>query len=143
MSLVHASAVRVGEHGVLIRGPSGAGKSSLLLGLLTLFRGTSTLVADDRVILTPQGGELIAAVPENLAGLMEVRGQGIVRRPYVSPARLHLVVDLRPFAECPRLPGPGDEAASVEGVALPRLILPIGAVDGAARVGVALERLAP
>ena len=33
---VHASAVAIGEAGILIRGPSGAGKSSLALALIAL-----------------------------------------------------------------------------------------------------------
>ena len=92
---VHASAVLVGERGVLIRGPSGSGKSSLVLGLLVGDEPATTwLIADDRVILTAAHGRLIAAAPPALAGQLEIRGQGIVRRPFVSPARLHLVVDL-------------------------------------------------
>ena len=49
---LHATAVVVGESGVLLRGPSGAGKSSLALALIWAAReraGFAALVADDRV----------------------------------------------------------------------------------------------
>jgi len=135
---VHASAVLVGERGVLIRGPSGSGKSSLLLGLLAGEPATTWLIADDRVILTAAHGRLIAAAPPALAGLMEIRGQGVVRRPFVSPARLDLVVDLIPPADCDRMPPVEAETVAVEGVMLPLLRLPLAAADGPARVRAAL-----
>jgi serine kinase of HPr protein (carbohydrate metabolism regulator) len=137
---VHASAVRFLSEGILVRGASGSGKSALVLQLL-FADPAARLVADDRVALSADGGRVMAAVPDSLAGLLEVRGQGIIRRPWVSPAPVGLVVDLRPLAECPRLPGAEDERVSLLGVALPRLILPAGAADAVVRLRVALERL--
>jgi HPr kinase/phosphorylase len=139
---VHGSAVLVGERGVLIRGPSGSGKSSLLLGLLASEPATTWLIADDRVVVTAAHGRLIASAPPVLAGLMEIRGQGIVRRPFVSPARLHLVVDLMPLSDCDRMPDREAETVSVEAIELPLLLLPIAGADGPVRVRAALaERL--
>ena len=139
---VHGSAVLVGERGVLIRGPSGSGKSSLLLGLLASEPATTWLIADDRVVVTAAHGRLIASAPPVLAGLMEIRGQGIVRRPFVSPARLHLVVDLKPLSDCDRMPDREAETVSVEAIELPLLLLPIAGADGPVRVRAALaERL--
>jgi HPr kinase/phosphorylase len=137
---VHASAALVGERGVLIRGPSGSGKSSLLLGLLAGEPATTWLIADDRVVLAAAHGRLIAAAPPAIAGLMEIRGQGIVRRPFVSPARLDLVVDLVPPADCDRMPPAEAETVAIEGVVLPVLRLPRAVVDGPARVRAALAR---
>jgi len=137
---VHASAVRFAGRGILVRGGSGSGKSALVLQLL-FADAEARLVADDRVILSADAGRLVATVPEGLAGLLEVRGQGIVRRPHVSPAPVDLVVDLRPLADCPRLPEPDDERVAILGLDLPRLILPSGAADGVVRLRVALERL--
>ncbi len=77
-------------------GPPGSGKSDLALRLLA--RGFS-LVADDRVVVA---GLLARPTPE-LAGLLEVRGLGIVRLPYVAEAILALVAEL---SEPPRLPEP-------------------------------------
>jgi serine kinase of HPr protein (carbohydrate metabolism regulator) len=137
---VHASAILVGERGVLIRGPSGSGKSSLLLGLLMAEPATTWLIGDDRVVLTAVHGRLLAAAPAALAGLLEIRGQGIVRRPFVSPARLDFVVDLMPLADCPRMPPAEAATVAVEGIALPVLRLPIASPDGPARVRVAVLR---
>ena len=139
---VHASAVLVGGHGVLIRGASGSGKSALVLALLAEPHSDGHLIADDQVLLAVEHDALIASVPATIAGLLEIRGQGIVSRPHVSPARIRLVVDLLPPEACPRLPSADQMTATVEGVALPRLMLPIGAHDGALRVHAALHRLA-
>ena len=76
---VHATcvALRAGRswRGVLLRGPSGAGKSDLALRLV---EGGGRLVADDQTALVPQGSGLVASPPGTLAGLLEVRGVGIV-----------------------------------------------------------------
>lgn len=140
---VHASAIAVGEHGVLIRGASGSGKSSLVLGLIDRDPAATQLVADDRVQLTVARGRLIAMAPPALAGKLEVRGQGIVDIAHVSQSAIALVVDLLPADQCPRLPEPAEMEADLIGVVLPRLMLPIGAIDGPARVRFALGRLAP
>jgi HPr kinase/phosphorylase len=140
---VHASAVLVGETGILIRGTSGSGKSSLLLALLAGQSEAARLVADDRVILAAANGRLLASPPPSLAGLIEIRGQGVVRRPHISPVIIGMVVDLVPAELCPRMPEASDAAVVVQGVRLPRLILPSGAADGALRLGAALTSLKP
>ena len=92
--------------------------------------------------LTAANGRLVASVPDEIAGLMEVRGLGIVTRPYVSPVVVDLVVDLAPLEACPRLPlGEEDALAVIAGIALPRLHVAIGAGDGAVRVRAALAEL--
>ena len=137
---IHASAARVGTRGVLIRGASGSGKSSLLLSLV-VGGGDAMLIADDRVVLAAKGGRLVAAVPEAIAGRMEVRGVGIVRRPHVSPAPIDLVVDLLPLAECPRLPDADERRTVIEGIAVARIFVAVGAADGPARVRAVLATL--
>ena len=136
-STIHASAARVGASSILIRGAAGSGKSSLLLSLV-FGPGEAVLVADDRVIVAANGGRLIAAVPEAIAGRMEVRGVGMIRRPHVSPVPIDLVVDLLPLAECPRLPDAAEKRTVIEGIAVPRIFVAVGAVDGPARVRAAL-----
>ena len=83
----HASCAARDAHGVLLLGPSGSGKSDLLLRLLD--RGFA-LVADDQVEV--EAG--IAKAPSALAGLVEVRGLGILHLPYLATARLALAVRL-------------------------------------------------
>ncbi len=88
---LHASCVAVGGRGLLILGPSGSGKSSLALRLIAL---GAVLVADDRVDLVRSGDRLIARCPPPLSGLIEARGLGILRSPFVAESPVHLVVDL-------------------------------------------------
>lgn len=120
---VHASAVLAGERAVLIRGPSGAGKSRLALTLIGAARGGALpfarLVGDDRVHLFPAGGRLLVRPAAALAGLIEVRGVGIVRMSYEPCAVVGLVVDLG--AEPERLPAAEHRQAEIEGIMLPRL----------------------
>jgi serine kinase of HPr protein (carbohydrate metabolism regulator) len=123
MSSIHASAVLVGPRAVLIRGRSGSGKSRLALSLLQAAEAGhlafARLVSDDRTRVSAVHGRLIARPVPELAGLLEVRGSGIVRVPYEPAAVAFLVIDLE--SEAPRLPDADDRTVTVEGIALPRL----------------------
>jgi HPr kinase/phosphorylase len=111
--LMHASCAAREGLGVLLTGAAGSGKSDLLLRLLD--RGFA-LVADDQVEIDDSG---MARPPSALAGLLEVRGLGIMRLPFVDQARPVLVAEL--VQEPPaRLPPPRRDA---------RLNLPLIAVD--------------
>ncbi|MEN3167288.1 HPr kinase/phosphatase C-terminal domain-containing protein [Gluconobacter sp. OJB] len=92
---VHASCVAWNGEAVLISGPPGAGKSELALRLMD---AGFDLVADDRVLL--EG--VVASAPARLAGLIEVRGVGILRTPFVVKATVRLRVCLGQGQ--PRLP---------------------------------------
>jgi len=124
---IHASAVKVGEHAVLIRGPSGSGKSRLALELILAARsGTiaaAELVGDDRVHLTAEAGVLVVRPAEALAGLLEVRGLGIRQLAFTERAPVGLVVDLD-AADATRLPGANSLKVELKGVELPRI--PVG-----------------
>ncbi len=96
---VHATAVALDGLAVLLLGPSGAGKSDLALRLID--RGWR-LVADDGVALAARGDALWASAPPSIAGLIEVRGVGIVSEPALAEARVVLAIDLVAPAE--RLP---------------------------------------
>jgi HPr kinase/phosphorylase len=84
---MHGSCASRSGDGVLLIGPPGAGKSDLVLRLLA--RGFE-LVADDRVEIL----DGIARPAPALAGLLEVRGLGIVRLAHATSARLVLVVQV-------------------------------------------------
>ena len=130
---IHASCAARDGSGVLLLGPPGSGKSDLLLRLLdTGFE----LVADDRVEI--DAGQ--ARPPEALAGLLEVRGLGIVRLPHRAMVPLRLAVQLVTVGE--------ETAAATARVPQPRrhlaLDLPLVSVDPAMasaprRVALALD----
>jgi HPr kinase/phosphorylase len=65
------------------------------------------LVADDRTDVTVTGDTppyFLAHAPPAIAGLLEVRGVGILAVPHVGTARLVLVVDLVGPTAIPRFP---------------------------------------
>ncbi len=65
------------------------------------------LVADDQVELTADRFGLWATAPARIAGLLEVRGIGILRLPYQRQMPVRLVVELLPSdALVERLPEP-------------------------------------
>jgi len=88
---IHASCVAIGTRGILILGGSGAGKSDLALRLLD---EGAVLVADDRTELYVSRGALCARAPKTIAGLIEVRGLGVIARPYRKSVTLALAVQL-------------------------------------------------
>jgi len=126
---VHASAVRVGNRAVLIRGPSGAGKSRLAFDLILAGRAgqipPAVLVGDDRVHLEAADGHLLVRPAPALAGLIEIRGLGIVGCEFAAEAAVSLVVDLAaPDAE--RLPPPESLRTQIYGVMIPRIPVGVG-----------------
>jgi HPr kinase/phosphorylase len=101
---VHASCVAFDGLGILLRGPSASGKSDLAIRLI---EAGASLVADDRVDLAASGGRIVASPPPALAGLMELRGLGLVELPNLAEVPVVLICDLvRPDA-VERLPLPG------------------------------------
>ena len=129
---IHATCVAIGGHGVLLLGKSGAGKSGVALQLMD---GGARLVADDRTILSASGGALHARAPATIAGLLEVRGLGIVKLPARPRAKVALVVRLG--REGPRLPEPGHYRAL--GTMTPEITLDARFASTPARIRIALR----
>lgn len=99
--LLHASCVSLCGRGILLLGASASGKSDLALRLI---QNGAMLVADDQVKLESQNQQLLARPPAKLEGLLEVRGVGIMRMPYLRETGLALAVRLVPPDEVDRLP---------------------------------------
>lgn len=114
----HASCVEFEGVGLLLRGPAGAGKSDLALRLI---EAGAALIADDQVELETRDGRLLARAPVALAGLLEIRGLGIVALPYQANTLVRVAVDLTAPAAPERLPEA--EATRIEGVLVPVLRL--------------------
>ena len=102
---IHATAVAIDGRGIVLLGPSGAGKSDLALRLID--RG-ALLIADDRIDLCDDGAQVMLSAPARIAGLIEVRGLGILRFSHVT-APLALCVELVAAEMVERLPEPDAE----------------------------------
>jgi HPr kinase/phosphorylase len=130
--LLHASCVEVSGIGVVLLGPSGCGKSDLALRLID--RG-ARLVADDCVAVERRAGRLIARAPDAIAGLIEVRGLGIMRLDHCPSSALGLAVGL----DCtPPARLPARATYQVLGVALSYLQLDSRAASAGAKIRLAL-----
>ena len=132
---IHANCVAIREHGVLIRGPSGAGKSSFSERLVAHARGRglfARLVSDDRTLLVVRNGRLLAAPPLRIGGLIERRGGGVVKVPWLSCVVVRLVADLVEAAD--RAPHDADFFCEINGLRLWRLGLDRVGPDGPAHV---------
>jgi HPr kinase/phosphorylase len=145
--LVHATAVelRCGEDmaGVLIKGAPGSGKSALALALIEepglglCANGplVTRLVSDDQVSLMKDGSDIVMSAPGALAGLLEVRGVGIVQLSEACPpARLAFVVEHQPAGLQDRLPEA--TATSLLGQQVPLFRADLGAPAAASRIRV-------
>jgi serine kinase of HPr protein (carbohydrate metabolism regulator) len=135
----HGTAIVVGERGVLIRGPSSAGKSMLAAALIA---DGARLVADDRVHLSACHGRIVATAPAAIAGLLEMRGLGLVRLPHEASVVIRLVVDLVDADLLDRHPEPAAATATLLGVTLPRQPVPAASPMSPLLVRAALGELA-
>lgn len=133
---LHASCVAAGTGGVLILGHSGQGKSDLALRLID--RG-ARLVADDRCDIWFERGRLWCRPPDSLAGKIEVRGIGVIERPWTAPVPLALAVRLSDRYD--RMPAV-NQIEVVGGHPLPALLLSAFEASAPIKILVALDRLA-
>lgn len=137
---MHATAVLLGAQGILIRGASGAGKSALAFCLIE--RG-ARLIADDRVHLSACHGRIVAAAPGATAGMIELRGRGLVSVPHERSALIRLVVDIVADEGLERLPERAQLEDAILGVTLPRQPVPAEAERALVLVSAALRALSP
>jgi serine kinase of HPr protein (carbohydrate metabolism regulator) len=142
-SNIHATGLVLDKTGVILRGPSGAGKSLLALELIDEWEARGLegrLVSDDRIDIEATPGGLVMHAPKAIEGLIELRGRGIVSRPFVATAPLHLVVDL--VEELERMVEEDALATTLEGVPVARCPVPrAGTVDSRHQVLLIREAL--
>lgn len=120
MQNIHAGCISYKNKGILILGDSGTGKSDLALRMI-MDKGAE-LVSDDRTDIENIDGRLFASAPQNLAGLMEVRGVGILNFPFKKKTQINLLVQLvKNPQEIERLPE--KENSTLENVILPQIKL--------------------
>ncbi len=94
-------------------------------------------MADDRVDLTREDGLVVASPPEEIAGLLEVRGLGVVSVGCIPRTILGLVLDLVPATETERIPEFGQW--NYMGVAVPQLRLAPKEASAAMKVYLAVN----
>lgn len=115
--LLHATAVAINGGGVLMLGPSGSGKSDLALQLID--RG-AVLISDDGVLVEAGTPLPILRTAPNIAGMIEMRGIGIVKVPFADEVPLRLVVRTGERGE--RLP-PENQTMDIAGSQIPFIAL--------------------
>jgi serine kinase of HPr protein (carbohydrate metabolism regulator) len=123
---IHGTAIIVGNTGLLFLGPSGSGKSALAFACLVAARQmglVSALVADDRVIVSESDGKILGECPASIAGMIEIRGTGLLRLPSVASAEIHLAVLPGDPATAERLPPEDERIAVTEKIFLPAIRL--------------------
>ena len=103
MQNIHASCISYKKKGVLFLGKSGSGKSDICLRMIC--NHNAKLIADDRVNISLNKNKVYANYVENLAGLLEVRGVGILNFPYYKKTQINIDVELvDSFDKVERLP---------------------------------------
>jgi HPr kinase/phosphorylase len=132
--LLHATAVAIEGHAVLLCGVSGAGKSDLGLRLID---AGARLVADDQSELFRRGEQVLVRAPASIAGLLEVRGVGIFRLDALAEAPVALVADLVPTETLERLPV--RQSRTILGLAIPSISLAPFEASAPAKLRLALR----
>lgn len=119
---IHATALLVGDRGLLITGPSGSGKTTLALALIDHCGASglfSRLIGDDQLFVASHGDRLVCRAPATIAGLVEVAGIGPRPLRFEPAGVIDLVVRLVPPQELPRFQEEATEM--IAGCLLPRI----------------------
>ncbi len=129
---VHGVLVNVHSKGVLIVGESGMGKSEIALELV---RAGHILIADDRVDVKRTHGRLFGEAPSLLAGMIEIRGIGIMNvsqmfgaSSTMSKSNIDFVIELEPWNDATDYLRVGIEPSdpfTCLGLEVPKLTFPV------------------
>ena len=133
---IHGTCVAIDEKAILLLGPSGSGKSDLALRLID---DGATLIADDRVDLSRHGDVLKATAPQEIVGLIEVRGIGIARVKFIQDGIVALAFEMTPPERVQRLPHPATWESL--GLKIPLIKLDPFAASACAKVRLAVRNL--
>ncbi len=115
MTLIHANCFRFNQKAILLRGKPGSGKSDITLRAIE--EANASLIADDQVKLHVQDHKIFASAPRSLAGLLEIRGLGFLKLPYIEKSEIGLIVDL---VESELIPAFAQENyETLDGISLP------------------------
>jgi serine kinase of HPr protein (carbohydrate metabolism regulator) len=121
---IHATAVLIGERGILVSGASGSGKTTLALALIDHCRQRglfSRLVGDDQLFIEAHAGRLVCRAPAAIAGLAEVPGLGPRPLPFEPACIVDLHARLLPAGEIARFQE--DARDDIAGCVVPRIDL--------------------
>jgi serine kinase of HPr protein (carbohydrate metabolism regulator) len=141
---IHATAVLIGERGVLITGPSGSGKTTLALALVDHFsrRGLfARLIGDDQLFVAARFGRLVCYAPATIAGLTEVPGLGPRPLLFEPGAVVDLAIQLVAADAMERFQE--QSSATIAGCVVPRIDLAEGNVTAALPAVMARLAIAP
>jgi serine kinase of HPr protein (carbohydrate metabolism regulator) len=104
---MHATALVLGDRGVLITGGSGSGKTALALALIGEIRRNgmfARLVSDDQIFVKAESGRVVCSAPPAIRGLAEVRGLGPRPIRFEPATVIDLLVRLVPAGAAERFP---------------------------------------
>jgi serine kinase of HPr protein (carbohydrate metabolism regulator) len=144
MQNIHATAILIGERGILISGPSGSGKTTLALALIDHFgwRGLfARLIGDDQLFVAAHSGRLVCRAPASIAGLTEVPGLGPKPVSCEPGAVIDLAIRLVAAAEMARFQETLSE--TIAGCVVPRIDLAQRSVTAALPTVAAQLAIAP
>jgi HPr kinase/phosphorylase len=125
---LHATAIVVGEQGLIVRGPSGAGKSAFALAMFARARERAifaALIGDDRIFLRASGERLLLRGAPGFEGLIERRFEGVVAVRHEASAVARFIIELaaRDGEPPARMPEENERFTELLGVRLPRVTL--------------------
>lgn len=111
--IIHATAISINDHGVLLVGPSGSGKSDLAVRLID--RG-AVLISDDVVFIEQDEAKPLLKIAPNIEGQIELRGVGIIKVLHRNSAVMRMVAEMDAPTE--RIPAE-NPSMDVEGYSVP------------------------
>ena len=141
---IHATAILIGERGILITGPSGSGKTTLALALIDHFsrRGLfARLIGDDQLFVAARFGRVVCYAPTTIAGLTEVPGLGPKPLLFEPTGVIDLTIQLVAADAMTRFQE--DLSETIAGCVVPRIDLAEGNVTAALPAVMARLAIAP